>query len=160
MGRLRHRTAPGCTYFVTTDTWQNREIFRVPESAEILIQRVLSCRDQGAYLLHEFVVMPNHLHMLLTPAGDTTLEKAMQLVKGGSSYEIHKRRGHKMEIWQPGFHEWTIRDGRDYETKRQYIRMNPVGAKLADRPEDWPYSSASGRFTLDEVPQGLKPLRV
>jgi len=160
MGRLKHRIRPGSTYFVTTKTWANREIFRIAESAEILVHRILTCRDQGDYLLHEFVVMPNHLHLLLTPGLSTTVEKAVQLIKGGSSREIHQQRGHKMEIWQPGFHEWTIRDSRDYEVKRAYIRMNPVQAKLAGRPEEWPFSSASGRFSLDEIPQGLKPLRL
>ena len=160
MGRLRHRTTPGCTYFVTTDTWQNREIFRVQESAEILTQRIVSCRDRGVYLLHAFVVMPNHLHLLLTPGNTTTLEKAVQLIKGGSSHQIHQQRRHRMEIWQPGFHEWTVREAEDYRRKWEYIRMNPVRAKLVGRPEDWPYSSVSGRFTLDEMPQGLKPLMV
>jgi putative transposase len=157
MGRLRHRTAPGCTYFVTTDTWENREIFRVVEVAELVTQRILECRDSSAYLLHEFVVMPNHLHLLLTPGRTTTLEKAMQLIKGGASHAIHQRRGHKMQVWQPGFHESTVRDSRDYETKCAYIRMNPVKAGLAERPQDWPYGSASGQFRMDEIPQGLKP---
>ena len=159
MSRLKHRTAPGCTYFVTTDTWQKREVFRVTELAEIAVQRIISRREQRAYLLHEFVLMANHLHLLLTPGENTSLEKAIQLIKGGSSHQIHQRRGHKMEIWQPGFHEWTVRDAEDYEVKREYIRMNPVRARLVGRPEEWPYSSASGRFQLDEMPQGLKPLR-
>ncbi len=156
MGRLRHRTVPGCTYFVTTDTWQNREIFRVLEVAEIVTQRIVCCRDQGAYLLHEFVVMPSHPHLLLTPGDTTTLEKALQLIKGGSSHEIHERRGHKMEIWQPGFHEWTVRDAQDYQAKVEYIRMNPVQARLAERPEDWPYGSANGKIRMDPVPERLR----
>ncbi len=160
MGRLRHRTAPGCTYFVTTKTWENRAIFHVEESVEILVQRLLFCRDQGNFLLHEFVVMPNHLHLLLTPGEDTTLEKVMQLIKGGSSHEIHQQRGHSMQIWQPGFHEWTVRDSEDYLARCEYIRMNPVRARLAERPEDWGYGSASGRFRMDPAPQGLKPLSV
>ena len=160
MGRLKHKTLSGCTYFVTTDTWQKRALFQVDELAEIVVHRIIDCREQGAYLLHEFVLMPNHLHLLLTPGVSTTLEKAMQLIKGGSSHEIHQQRGHKMEIWQPGFHEWTVRDSRDCENKREYIRMNPVRAKLVDQPQEWLYSSASGKFQLDEVPQGLKPLRV
>jgi len=121
----------------------------VAELAEIVVRRIIACRDQGAYLLHEFVPMPNHLHLLLTPSRETTLEKAMQLIKGGSSYEIHQQRAHKMGIWQPGFHDWTIRDAEDYAAKSQYIRMNPVEAHLAERPEDWPFGSASGKFRLD-----------
>jgi putative transposase len=156
MGRLQHRTGPACTYFVTTKTWQNRALFNVPEVAEIVVGRIVECRTGGAYFLHEFVVMPDHLHVLLTPGDTTTLEKAMQLIKGGSSFNIHQLRGHAMQIWLPGFHDWTIRDSADYQAKREYIRMNPVRAGLVERPEDWPYGSASDRFQLDGVPNRFK----
>ena len=152
MGRLKHRTSPGWTYFVTTKTWQNRAIFQVPENARILIECMIHHRDVGAFLLHEFVVMPNHLHLILTPTAGTTLEKAMMLIKGGSSYEIHLQRGIKIKLWTSGFHETSIRDYDDYLLKAAYIRRNPVAAKLVSRPEDWPHGSASGAFRTDEVP--------
>ena len=128
-------------------------MFQVTENAEILVQAMIRYRDQRHYLLHQFVVMPNHLHVLLTPSAVTTLEKAVQLIKGGSSHEIHKQRENSVKIWQEGFHDWTIRDARDWESKMEYIRTNPVRARLADKPEDWPFSSASGRYTLDEIPE-------
>jgi REP-associated tyrosine transposase len=156
MGRLKHRLSPARTYFVTTKTWGNRDLFRVADVADIVVQCILRYRSQGAYLLHEFVVMPNHLHLLLTPAENTTLEKALQLIKGGSSHEIHGQRGHKMEIWQAGFHDWTVRDAADYEARASYIRLNPVAARLVERPEQWAYGSASGRFSLDAAPEFFK----
>jgi putative transposase len=155
MGRLTHRTAPGCTYFVTTKTWGNRSLFQAPETADIVVEVLLRHRSAGAYRLHEFVLMPDHLHLLLTPGPAATLEKAMQLIKGGSSYEIHKRRGHRMEIWQPGFQEWTVRDAQDFRTKAEYMRRNPVEANLVATPEDWPHSSARFGFDLDEWPLTL-----
>jgi putative transposase len=109
-------------------------------------------RDSGAYLLHEFVIMPDHLHIMLTPGNQTSLEKAVQLIKGGSSHRIHKERGGTMEIWQVGFHDWTIRDMDDWNAKANYIRMNPVKARLCERAEGWPYSSACSKFSLDGVP--------
>jgi putative transposase len=156
MGRLIHRTAPGFTYFVTTKTWENREVFQVTENAEILIECMLRYRNQGAYFLHEFVVMPNHLHVILTPMGDTSLEKAMQFVKGGSSHAIHKRRGSNIQVWQTGFHEESIRDQEDYGRKVEYIHMNPVHARLVDSGERWPYGSANKSFRMDAAPERLK----
>ena len=153
MGRLLHRTARGSTYFVTTKACGNRSLFLVTEIADIVVGMMLHYRATDAYLLHEFVLMPDHLHLMLTPGKTTTLEKAMQLIKGGSSYQIHRRRGHRMEIWQPGFREWTVRDARDFQIKAEYIRMNPVEAKLVERAEEWAYSSASGAFQLDEKPK-------
>jgi len=98
----------------------------VPQIAEILLQTMVSHRDRGAYLLHEFVIMPNHFHIVPTPSATTSLEKAVQFIKGGSSFEIHKQRGPKMVIWQEGFHDWTMRDVDDWRSKVDYIRMNPV----------------------------------
>ena len=152
MGKLTHRTAPGCTYFATTKTWQNRSIFQVAENAEILIRCMLQYRDRGACLLHEFVVMPNHLHLLLTPGKETSLEKAIQLIKGGSSHQIHLMRENKVQIWSSGFHEATIRNAEDFEGRRHYIRMNPVEAGLIARCQDWAHGSANGKFTMDGMP--------
>jgi putative transposase len=177
MSTPEHRTAPGTSCFVTTKCWQSRSVFQVPENAEILIETLFHYRERSAYFLHEFVVMPDHLHLMLTPSRTASLEKVMQFIKGGSSYQIRKARKQKMEIWQVGFHDWTIRDFNDWQTKVEYIHTNPVRAKLVQKPEDWPYSSATGKFTVDPIPskflqlssgakaqntsaftQGLKPL--
>src|SRR5258705_5314889 len=99
MSKLRHRVLPGSTYFVTTSTWERRELFRVAEVAEILVRRILVCRDKGAYQLHEFVVMPDHFHLLMTPGATTKLEKARQLIKGGSSHYNDAHRGQGIGNW-------------------------------------------------------------
>jgi putative transposase len=147
-----HRKAPGASYFVTTKCWEGRAVFQVTETAGILLSTLLGYRDTGAYLLHEFVIMPDHLHLLLTPARQMTLEKAIQLIKGGSSYRIHKLRGSRMEIWQVGFYDWTIRDADDWQAKVTYIRMNPVRARLVEKAEDWAHSSVCDRYALDAIP--------
>ena len=152
MGRLTHRTAPGTSYFVTTKTWQNRALFHVTQIAEIVIATMLDYRQRGEYLFHEFVLMPDHLHVLVTPAPNNSLEKVMQFIKGGSSFRIHQQRGQKMQIWHAGFHDWTIRDAADWDSKAQYIRLNPVKTGLVERPEEWPYSSANGKLALDPMP--------
>lgn len=152
MSQLKHRTHPDSSYFITTKCAENRSIFQVPENVKILIDILWKYRNQHIYDLHEFVVMPNHLHVLLTPSQTTSLEKCIQFIKGASSHEIHKQRSHKLEIWQKSFHDWTIRDESDWFEKAQYIRMNPVQAKLVDNPEAWPFSSANKEFSMDPVP--------
>jgi len=153
MATPRHRTAAGSSYFVTTRCWQGQSVFQVQENVDVFLQVMMSHRERGAYLLHEFVVMPNHIHLLLTPSATTSLEKAVQLIKGGSSHAIHKQRAQRMEIWQEGFYDWTIRDLSDWHSKANYIRMNPVRARLVAKPEDWTYSSAGRRFVLDPMPE-------
>jgi putative transposase len=152
MSTPRHRTTQGISYFVATKCARGRSIFQVSENARILIEVLYRNREKGSFLLHEFVVMPNHLH-LITPLDTTTLEKAIQLIKGGSSFEIHKQRNQKVETWQQGFHDWTIRDAPDWNSKSEYIALNPVRAGLVGSFKDWPYSSASGKFILDPMPE-------
>ncbi|HEY2823788.1 MAG TPA: transposase [Candidatus Acidoferrum sp.] len=158
MGRLTHRTGPGWTYFVTTNAYQGVAVFRVAEIAQIFVTKLYKYRQKGNYLLHEFVLMPNHLHLLLTPSSTTTLEKAMNLIKGGSSHEIHRIRKSESPIWQSGFHESRVTSATDYKKKVDYIHFNPVTAHLVGRSEGWPFSSANGKYELDPVPQGLKPV--
>jgi putative transposase len=158
MSRLTHGTSAGWTYFVTTNAFQSANVLQVYEVATIVIGKLLEYRDKGNYLLHEFVVMPNHLHILITPSDTTTLERCMQLIKGGSSHEIHRIRGGGMPVWQSSFHDARVKNWNDYRIKVDYIRFNPVTAKLVARPEEWRFGSTGGQYKLDPIPQGLKPI--
>jgi len=100
--------------------------------------------------------MPEHIHLILTP--QSTVERSMQFIKGGFSRRATIELASQMEIWQKGFNDHRIRDWEDYTKYRRYIVMNPVKARLCSAPEEYPYSSACGRFELDEVPQRLKPV--
>jgi len=146
-----------CTYFITADCFQKKSMLQSDRSTGLLIDVLYHCRGQRKYLLHEFVVMPNHFHLLITPDGETTLERAMQLIKGGFSFRAGRELGINGEIWQTSFHDRRVRDIEEFQRFRDYIHQNPVGARLAATAEGWPHSSASGKFELDEVPQRLKP---
>src|SRR5260370_17634680 len=125
MGRLTHRTSRGSTYFVTTKAWQNTSVFQVHEVAEILIRKLLEYRSKGNYCLHEFVLMPDHLHLLLTPTASTTLEKAMQLIKGGSSHEIHRIRESDSQICQSRSHPSRVQHSSAYNNTPHYLYFIP-----------------------------------
>ena len=139
---------------VTTSTWGRRALFRNERWAKLLIDTLYHYRGT-AYLLHEFVVMPDHIHVLLTPL--TSLEKAVQFIKGGFSFRAKKELGSNMEVWQEGFSDHRIRDASDYRLHVSYIHHNPVKERFCEKPEDCPYSSAHPGFELDSAPQGLQP---
>lgn len=144
------------TYFVSSQTWQRRDLFRNEELAQLLRDTILSYRDAGKFLLHEFVIMPNHLHLIITPS-DITLERAMQLIKGGYSHAVAQTGRKNLEVWQRGFTDHRIRDAEDYQRHLDYIYQNPVRAGLCTSSESYIWGSASGRWKLDDVPQRLKP---
>ena len=134
--------APG-TYFVTTACWQRRRLFQVTRNADLFLSVLEHYREH--YLLHGFVIMPDHLHLMLSPI-DITLERAMQLIKGGSSFRYAKEIGPKMEVWQKGFTDHRVRNADEYRTRMNYMFQNPVRARLVAEGAIYPYSSASGKM--------------
>jgi putative transposase len=143
-------------YFVTASTWGHRSLFQTDRMARLFADTLFHYRRERKFLLHEFVIMPDHFHALITPTG-VALEKAMQFIKGGFSYRVKKELGLNIEIWERGYIEHRIRDANDYSQHVEYIRQNPVKARVVSAAEDYPYCSAHGGVELDLCPQGLKP---
>jgi putative transposase len=151
----RGNTGSG-TYFITAATFRKNSLFQSDLMADLLVQVLLSYRSQNKYLLHEFVLMSDHFHLLITPT--LTLERAMQLIKGGFSFRASKELGFSSEIWEKSFHDRRVRDWEEYCAFRQYIHLNPVKKGLAEKAEKYLYGSAGAReVELDAAPQRLKP---
>ncbi len=144
----------GHSYFVSSQTADRKPFFRHERWAQLFLD-VLEHYRTG-YLLHAYVLMPDHVHLLLTPT--ESLEKTVQQIKGGFSYRVKKELNWNDEVWQKGFSDHRIRDIGDWNQHLQYIRMNPVRARLCIEPEEYSYGSHSGVLVLDEIPQRLKPL--
>jgi putative transposase len=143
------------TYLITSATFQKRSLFQSDRMAELFMLVLLNYRSQEKYLLHEFVLMPDHFHLLITPT--LTLERALQLIKGGFSFHAKRELGFGGEIWEKSYHDRRVRDWQEYCAFRRYIHLNPVKKGLAVIAEQYPYSSAGAGMALDVVPQRLKP---
>jgi putative transposase len=144
----------GQTYFVTSNTAGRKPFFRHHRWAELFV-RVLCGYRPERFLLHGFVVMPDHFHVLITPS--ESLEKAVQMIKGGFSFRVKREFEWNGDLWITGFSDHRIRDIEDFEVHMRYIARNPVKANLVEYEGDYEYSSANGRFETDAFPQGLKP---
>ena len=147
--------SPAGTYFVTFSTWQRRRLFVVDNYARLFLKTLYGYRRQGKFQLHAFVIMPEHVHLLLTPAAEVTLERAVQLIKGGYSHAFGLEFGRK-EIWQRGFTDHRIRDVEDFERHREYIHQNPVKRGLVEKAADYRLCSAYPGFHLDERTSAAK----
>ena len=144
-------------FFATTKTSMARRILQSERNALLLIEVLRSNVAAGKFRLHDFVIMPDHLHLLMTLPSDTTIAKAMQLVKGGFSYRLRKEYGFQGEVWQRGFSEVRVNDRESWLHYREYIGENPVKAGLADSPQQYPYSYT---YLAKKRGQGLKPKSV
>lgn len=151
----RGRTSQS-TYFITASTFDKRNILQSDRMACLFVHVLYHYRENKKYLLHEFVVMPNHFHLLISPI--ESLERAIQVVKGGFSFRAKKELGFCGEVWQNSYYDRRIRDAAEYAAVKTYIRENPVRARLCESAGDYPYSSANLRWNLDALPQRLKPL--
>jgi REP-associated tyrosine transposase len=143
-------------YFITASTFQKQNLFQSQRMAELFVKVLFDYRNQKKYLLHEFVLMPNHFHLLITPV--LSLERALQLIKGGFSYRAKKEVGFGGEIWEKSFYDRRVRDVEDYFAYRHYIRQNPAKTGLVSAAEEYAYSSARPEFVMDKAPQRLKPV--
>lgn len=150
----RGNTGYSC-YFITASTFQKQRLFQSEKMARLFIDVLLHYRQQGKFQVHEFVTMPDHFHLLLTPT--ETLERALQLIKGGFSFRAKKELGFCGEVWQKSYYDRRVRDLSEYLAFREYIWENPVKKGLA---AEYPYSSARPEFNLDGIPQRLKPLNL
>jgi putative transposase len=110
--------------------------------ASLFIDVLRTCTRVSKFAVHDFVVMPNHVHILMTLPGELSVEKAMQLIKGGFSFRARKELGFGGEIWQRGFSDVRITDEESFARHRDYIEQNPVKAGLVSFADEYLYGSA------------------
>jgi len=90
-----------------------------------LVAEVLQHDDGTSYRLHEFVVMPNHVHVLVTPLGGHSLSEILQAWKSVSAHRLNKALGRKGEFWQKESFDHIVRNEAQFERLVAYIKNNP-----------------------------------
>jgi len=109
------------------------------------------------YDLHAFAVMPNHVHLLISPK--TLVPRIMNGLKGVTARDVNSILGRKgKHFWQDESFDHWVRSPKEFDRIRAYVEMNPVSAGLASRPQDWPWSSASNNpVTCGTANHGCAP---
>jgi len=140
------------TYFVTAVTANRRRLFQVEANADLLLKTLADYRDQGRYQLHAFVIMPDHLHAILTPSPNVSLEKAMQFIKGGFSFRL---KG-KLDVWTKSFNGSQILTPEKFQAYKNYIEQNLVRAGLVISAPAYAFSSEYRPDLIDPPPPHLR----
>ena len=124
----------GAVFFITICAAQ-RHVSSLTTShvGPVLLQSVAHYHRHQIWWVHLVLLMPDHLHALLSIPPDRRLDRT---VRAWKSYQT-QRIG---IAWQSGFFDHRIRDLSSLDEKASYIRMNPVRAGLVPRPEDWPWT--------------------
>ncbi len=116
-----------------------------PEFAAYAEYPIVHGAELGRYQLHAYVIMPNHVHILLDPY--VPLAKISGPLKGVAACDINARIGRTGKpLWQDESFDHWIRNSAEFERIRHYVEWNPVRAGLVARPEDWKWSSAGSEY--------------
>ena len=145
MSVWRRYHAPEYPHLVTTNTVDRRKIFASPIAARLLLQVIAEVRLEEKITLRAFVIMPDHIHLVIDAPADRSLGHVMQLIKGRFARRYNQQVGFSGELWQGRYHERALRSERELVTAIAYVEGNPVAAALVEEAADYPWSSASGR---------------
>jgi REP element-mobilizing transposase RayT len=144
---LPHWEIAGAVYFITFNTWEKLEL--TPAARQIVLD---ACKffDNQRYRIFVLVVMPDHVHMLMQPLPWDrhltcvnqqvwSLSSIMHSIKSYSAKLISKVMPHIGTVWQSERYDHIIRSQQEFENTWEYIRQNPVKAKLSETPEAYPF---------------------
>jgi putative transposase len=101
---------------ITTVTASRRRLFQVHQNAELLIDTLQNQRAKDRLALRAFAVMPDQVHLILTPAPEVSLEKAMQYIKGGFSFRLKS----KLDVWERSYDSRRILDPKEFAERIVY----------------------------------------
>jgi len=147
--RYRRVDTKGGTYFFTVNL-ANRNASLLVDEFDFLRSSINEVKKQHPFILDAMVVLPDHLHVLLTlPSDDNDFATRWMLIKAGFSRQlpklerINKSRKTKGErgIWQRRYWEHLIRNDKDFENHVDYIHYNPVKHGYVQFARDWQYST-------------------
>jgi putative transposase len=125
------------------DRARNGPLFlRQPEIADMVVVALRDGEERfRRYQLHSFVVMPNHVHLLVTPQVVAT--RWLGPLKGFTSFRANQILGRSGgHFWQDESYDHLVKSGEEFDRIRKYIELNPVTAGLVATAEDFPWSSA------------------
>ena len=151
----------GYSYYITLVTHHRAPL--LVENIEHLRDAFKRSKKKYTYSIDAIVILPDHLHMIITPKNALEYSKIISHIKRSFVYTLTVGRGsltpthhtqnrkttlstakHQRKhsgIWQERFYEHTIRDEKDLFEKMQYIKYNPVKHQVVEDVEDWEYSS-------------------
>ncbi len=153
MANYKRLFLAGHSYYLTVVTHQRKPL--LVEHIELLRESFRESKSYYSYEIDAIVVLPDHIHMIITPEISTDYPKIVRAIKYNFSTKLvgcdcyltdeeqsfsRYRRGLKT-IWQKRYYEHTIRDEKDYFRCLEYMQNNPVKHGLVEEMKEWEYSS-------------------
>lgn len=141
--KLQRVEIEGAARFLTFSCHQQRRIFTLHDRCCAFARALTNYADSGQIELHAWVLMPDHVHMLLTPLEPSVVDSLSRFKESVARRLIRIDEG-LGPIWRPGGgYDRTIVTCGEFREKRDYIHLNPLRAELVARLDEWMWSSWS-----------------
>jgi putative transposase len=133
-------------HFITFSCYRRQPFLNTPKAKHVFERSLEQTRRSYRFYLIGYVVMPEHVHLLVTEPERSTLAAAVQALKQSVSQKLI---GHHGRFWQARYYDFNVRTSEKRVEKLNYIHRNPVKRGLVEKPEDWTWSSYR-HYALDE----------
>jgi putative transposase len=147
----------GHLHFITFSCYRRLPLLGAARSRNIFVDVLGDVRDRFGFGLVGYVVMPEHVHLLISESKVGTPSIAMQMLKQRVSRLVHKETGNEKShaFWETRFYDFNVRTKKKKVEKLGYMHMNPVKRGLVDQPGDWIWSSYSFYQEKGEILIGI-----
>lgn len=141
---LRDRAQNGVVMFISMNTWHKRKVFIHEKFATMAIETLYEMKKETPYQLYGFVIMPDHLHLLVKILSPNTVDDFVHAYQTSLSFKLGTGAFFEEHV--------DLRMPKQPEAKLRYMYDKPFLAELSDTPKDYPWSSASDTWPLDDLP--------
>jgi putative transposase len=157
--RLKRYYGRGDLHFLTFSCYRRLPLLKTMRARNLLVQALGRIRERYKFLLVGYVVMPNHVHLLISECAKGTPSVVLKVLKQRVSRDLLRSRrrapagqlrfafakgdGSLPRFWQPRFYDFNVWSKKKVREKLDYMHANPITRKLVDDPKDWPWSSWS-----------------
>ena len=145
---LQRRYGQGDLHFITFSCVERRPLLGTPAARDCFVLILAEVRNRYGFRLVGYVVMPEHVHLLMSEPRKDNPSRAMQVLKQRVSIALLRKNSDdekrtEEHFWQRRFYDFNVYSGKKLTEKLNYMHMNPLNRKLVTDLRDWPWSSWS-----------------
>lgn len=145
------------TFLITAPTFHRKRIFQNERYGEALTEILMRCRQESRLLLHDYVLMPDHMHLLVTGPVNVDVVGAVHELQAAFVEVLRREFGYSGEVWGENILAREVRDSAEYVEAARHIHSNPVRVGFCHDEAEYRLSSKASRWVLDPLPEHLRP---
>ena len=131
------------SHFITFSCYHRQPKFDSPATYDLFVESLERTRRRFVIRVYGYVVMPEHVHLLISEPERATVADAMHFLKLSFAKSLHARQllAEPTSFWQKRYYDRNVRDEHEFQVKLRYLHRNPVKRGLAKEPGEWKWSS-------------------